>query len=397
MAGIQERMKELEPQYLELRRQIHRHPETGFEEYETTALIKKELESYGIETAANGEYTGLVGVLKGAKPGRTIALRADIDALPIQEDTGLDFASEIAGRCHACGHDIHTTTLLAAARLLSERKDALCGTVKFIFQPAEEKLNGSKSIIDNGFLDDVDAIFGAHTWPDVPGGSIGIKKGAMMAGSDGIKITIRAKGGHAAHPHKTPDPIAAAAYMITQIQTIVSRELNPLDSAVITIGKMTAGTAGNIIPSEVVLEGTMRYLLPETRRQVQESIARIVNGTALSMRVEAEAEFIAGGGPVIGEDELVDIVERSASGLLGADKVSVLPSASMGSEDFALYLEKKTGAFFRLGTGDERAETHLPLHNNRLLFSEKAIAAGAVTFCGIVFHFTGSDMEALKA
>lgn len=217
-----------------------------------------------------------------------------------------------------------------------------------------------------------------------------------MAGSDSFKITITAPGGHAAHPHKTPDPIAAAAYMITQLQTIVSRELNPLDSAVITVGKMTAGTAANIIPSEVVLEGSMRYLLPETRRQIHESIKRIADGTALALRVHAETEIIPGCGPVIGADNLVGMIETSAAKLLGNDKVSILPSASMGSEDFSFYLAKKPGAFFRIGTGMADPNSHLALHNGKLLFSEDAILAGAVTFCGIVFLFTGSDFSILE-
>ena len=376
MSAIQKMMQELEPEYIKIRRYLHQHPELSFQEENTTKFIKDELNKYGIEVYDNKGFTGAVGILHGAMPGKTIALRADIDALPVKENTGLEFASVNEGCCHACGHDLHMTSLLAAARLLSKYRQHLHGTVKFFFQPAEEKLGGSETIINNGFLDDVDAVFGVHTWPDVPGGSIGIKYGPMMAGSDSFKITITAPGGHAAHPHKTPDPIAAAAYMITQLQTIVSRELNPLDSAVITVGKMTAGTAANIIPSEVVLEGSMRYLLPETRRQIHESIKRIADGTALALRVHAETEIIPGCG--------------------GNDKVSILPSASMGSEDFSFYLAKKPGAFFRIGTGMADPNSHLALHNGKLLFSEDAISAGAVTFCGIVFLFTGSDFSILE-
>ncbi len=396
MSAISTLMQKLEPEYIKIRRYLHQHPEISYKEFNTTEFIKLELSKYGIEVFNNGNYTGVIGVLKGSFPGKTVALRTDIDALPVQENSGLDFASVNEGCCHACGHDLHMTTLLAAARLLSEYKEHLHGTVKFFFQPAEEKLGGSETIINNGFLDDVDTIFGVHTWPDVPGGSIGIKKGPMMAGSDSFKITITAPGGHAAHPHKTPDPIVAAAYMITQLQTIVARELNPLDSAVITVGKMTAGTAANIIPSEVVLEGSMRYLLPATRQQIHDSIKRIADGTALAMRVSAKTEIIPGCGPVIGTDELVDMIETSAGKLLGSDKISILPTASMGSEDFSAYLAKKPGAFFRIGTGDDRPQTHLPLHNGRILFNESAIAAGAVTFCGAVFLFTGSDFSVLE-
>lgn len=396
MSAVLSVMKELEPEYIKIRRYLHQHPELSYNEVNTTEFIKQELTKYGIEVFNNGKFTGVIGVLKGSAPGKTIALRADIDALPVKENTGLDFASVNEGCCHACGHDLHMTTLLAAARLLSKYSHQLQGTVKFFFQPAEEKLGGSETIINNGFLEDVDAIFGIHTWPDVPGGSIGIKKGPMMAGSDSFKITITAPGGHAAHPHKTPDPIAAAAYMITQLQTIVARELNPLDSAVITVGKMTAGTAANIIPSEVVLEGSMRYLLPETRKKIHESIKRITEGTAISLRVHAATEIISGCGPVIGTDELVDMVELSAGKLLGTDKISILPAASMGSEDFSAYLAEKPGAFFRIGTGTDNPNSHLALHNGKLLFSEDAIAAGAVTLCGVAFLFTGSDFSVLE-
>ncbi len=396
MSAVLSVMKELEPEYIKIRRYLHQHPELSYNEVNTTEFIKQELTKYGIEVFNNGKFTGVIGVLNGSAPGKTIALRADIDALPVKENTGLEFASVNEGCCHACGHDLHMTTLLAAARLLSKYRHRLQGTVKFFFQPAEEKLGGSETIINNGFLEDVDAIFGIHTWPDVPGGSIGIKKGPMMAGSDSFKITITAPGGHAAHPHKTPDPIAAAAYMITQLQTIVARELNPLDSAVITVGKMTAGTAANIIPSEVVLEGSMRYLLPETRKKIHESIKRIAEGTAISLRVHAETEIISGCGPVIGTDELVNMVELSADKLLGTDKISILPAASMGSEDFSAYLAEKPGAFFRIGTGTDNPNSHLALHNGKLLFSEDAIAAGAVTLCGVAFLFTGSDFSALE-
>ena len=397
MTSLKERMAELEPYFINLRRQIHAHPEIAMEEVNTTALIKSELEKYGIKTFSNGKTTGVVGVLSGGHPGKVIALRADIDALPLTEETGLEYASTVQGRCHACGHDIHTTTLLAAAKLLSERKSEIHGTVKFVFQPAEEGQMGAKSIIENGFLDDVDAIFGAHTWPEVPGGSIGVKRGPMMAGAARFNIDISVRGGHAAHPHKTPDSIVVAAYILLGLQSIVSRELKPVDSAVITVGKMEAGTAANIIPAKVRLEGTFRYLLPEVKEQIKEAITRIAIGTAQAHKAEAKVEIIDNGAPVINNDDYVDIVEAAAETLLGAEHCVELSQASMGSEDFAYYLEQKPGAFFRLGTMENEESYKLALHNNKLLFSEKAIAAGAVTECGIVYLFTGLDINKLKA
>lgn len=395
MGSIKNRMAELEEKFIAIRRQIHQNPETAFQELATTELVENELKSYGIQIFKNGNKTGVIGVLQGALPGKTIALRADMDALPLNEQTDLPYASKNAGKCHACGHDIHTSALLACACLLSERRDYISGTVKFIFQPAEEGQAGAKSIIANGFLDDVDAIFGAHTWPEMPGGSIGIRRGAMMASSDVITITVKAKGGHAAHPHKTSDPIVVAAYIITQLQTLISRELNPTDSAVVTIGKMTAGTANNIIPSEVVLEGTMRCISPETRIHLRKSIERIAKLTAQALGATAEVSIVATGYPVISDDSLVNLVEKSAIALLGEDNLLTVPTASMGSEDFAYYLEKKPGAFFRLGTQTDSEESRLALHNSKLIFSEKAITSGALTMCGIVFLYTGSDFNKL--
>ncbi|MEA4894626.1 MAG: M20 family metallopeptidase [Oscillospiraceae bacterium] len=397
MASLVKRANELEEEFVAIRRAIHSQPETAFQEFETCKRIEKELQSYGIEIKLSGEETGVIGLLRGALPGKTVALRADIDALPLDERTGLSFASTREGICHACGHDIHAAAMLACARLLSEYRDFLCGTVKFIFQPAEERLQGAQTVIQNGGLKDpkVDAIFAAHTWPDMPAGYIGVRKGSMMAGADRFRITIRAAGGHAAHPHKTADPVVVAGYLITQLQTIVSRELNPTEPAVITVGKLTAGTTANIIPSEAVLEGTVRTVSPETRTHIRASIERMATLMTQSLNAEAETEYVVGCPPLITTDALVDIVAESASQLLGPEYVLPLESLSMGSEDFAYYLDEIPGAFFRLGTYDERANSKLALHNPKLLFNERAIVTGAVTMCGVVFLYTGSDFSAL--
>ena len=388
-------MAELEQTYIDIRRRLHSNPETAFQELDTTALIEKELKSYGITTFKNGDKTGIIGVLRGSGQGKTIALRADIDALPLKELTGLPYASKNTGKCHACGHDIHTATLLACARLLSERKEDINGTVKFIFQPAEEGSQGALSVIGNGFMDDVDAIFGAHVWPELPGGTIGVRRGPMMASSDIFNIKINVKGGHAAHPNKTADSIVIAAYIMLGLQAIVSRELKPTDNAVITIGKMTAGSARNIIPSEVVLEGTFRCLTPEVRVHISESIERISVMTAQAHCAKAEVKFKANGFPLINDDAMNDLVEKAAKIFLGEEHCLNVPLASMGAEDFSYYLQKKPGAFFRLGTVDDGEEYRLALHNSKVLFSEKAIAAGALTECGIVFLYTGSDINKL--
>jgi len=392
-----DRAKELEEKFITIRRILHENPETAFEEVETSRLIERELRSCGIDCQPGGDKTGVVGVLNGAYPGKTAAVRADIDALPVQEQTGLPFASRRDGICHACGHDLHTAAVLAAARLLSERRDRLHGTVKFIFQPAEEQLAGARTILKSGCLEQprVEAIFGLHTWPELSAGEIGVRKGAMMAGSDRFRIRIHAAGGHGAHPHKTADPVVAAAYLVTQLQTIVSREQKPTEPAVVTVGKLAAGTAANTIPTEAVLEGTMRTVSNEARRRIRDSIRRMATLTAQSLNTSADTEFTEGCPPLIPSEELTGLVEESAARLLGGEHVRELDSPSMGSEDFACYLQTVPGTFFRVGTGDERPESRLSLHSPRLVFNEQAILTGAVTLCGATCLYTGSEFGAL--
>jgi len=395
--SLLKRAQEIEQEMIDIRRKIHQNPELGFKEFETTALLEKELQSYGLETRRNGEDTGIIAILRGAKPGKVIGVRGDIDALPVPEETGLPYASKVEGVSHACGHDINSTAVLACAKLLSEMKDDLCGTVKFIFQPAEETLTGSLSMIKNGVMENpkMDAIICVHTWPEMPGGSIGVRRGAMFAASDRFKITIHGRGGHAAHPHKCVDPVVVAGYLITQLQTIVSREVAPLDSAVVTVGKMVAGTANNIIPSEAVLEGTVRTLNKETRKSIQESVERVAKHTAEAHNATATVEYITGGPPLINDDSLNDLVSEATVELLGEDKLLQVPLASMGSEDFAEYVEFVPGVGVRIGTFDDRPESKGALHSSKIVFSEKAIMAGAVMLCGTVFKFTGSDFSKL--
>ena len=385
-------------EFISWRRQIHAHPELGFKEFETTRFIMEKLKSWGIDARPNGDKTGVIGTLKGGKPGtKTIALRCDIDALPMQEKTGLEFASQTDGVCHACGHDLHTATLLGTAYMLSQHyRDQLAGTVCFIFQPAEETLGGSVSMIENGALDGVDCILGAHTWPDVEGGCIGIRKGPAMGSNDSFHITVHGKGGHAAHPHRAIDPVVIGAHIVTQLQTIVSRRVAPVDSAVVTVGHLTAGKAFNVIPDECLLEGSVRSLDPTVRKNLAEWIKSIAMHTAEGMGATAEVEYEFGVPPTVSVDEYVDAVSDVVCELLGPDKLKNLPTPSMGSEDFAYYLEKVPGAFFRLGTGDERPESHIGLHNPKHLFSEKAIPTGVITFVGAAYKLTGSDLNALK-
>ncbi|MFR8392608.1 MAG: M20 metallopeptidase family protein [Pilosibacter sp.] len=392
-----EKIEQNKEDLLTIRHQIHRHPETAFEEIETTKLIKKALDDAGIENHPNGDSTGVIGLIHGAKEGPVLAIRADIDALPIKENTGLPFSSEVSGKCHACGHDLHTTVLIGAARLLKEYQNDLCGTIKLIFQPAEEVMTGAAKTIANGALENPkpDFIIACHTWPDMPAGSIGVRKGTMLGASDSFKVTVIGKGGHAAHPQKGIDPVVIAAHIITQLQTIVSRRVAAIDPVVVTVGHLEAGTAANIIPNEAYFEGTVRTQSNETRNHVAEILKQLAVGTARAMGGDAEVSYTFGVGPTISEDHLVDEISEAVTELLGNDKLLQVPSPSMGSEDFARYLERIPGAIFRLGTHNDTPESKLALHNASLLFDEKAIPTGVATMVGAAFKITGSDMSVL--
>ena len=392
-----EKVEQNKEDLLNIRHQIHRHPETAFEEIETTKRIKKVLDDAGIENHPNGDSTGVIGLIHGAKEGPVLAIRADIDALPIKENTGLPFSSEVSGKCHACGHDLHTTVLIGAARLLKEYQNDLCGTIKLIFQPAEEVMTGAAKTIANGALENPkpDFILACHTWPEMPAGAIGVRKGTMLGASDAFKGKVIGKGGHAAHPQKGIDPVVIAAHIITQLQTIVSRRVAAIDPVVVTVGHLEAGTAANIIPNEAYFEGTVRTQSNETRNHVAEILKQLAIGTARAMGGDAEVSYTFGVGPTISEDHLVDEISEAVTELLGNDKLLQVPSPSMGSEDFARYLEHIPGAIFRLGTHNDTPESKLALHNASLLFDEKAIPTGVATMVGAAFKITGSDMSVL--
>ncbi|WP_279001860.1 M20 metallopeptidase family protein [Acidaminococcus fermentans] len=361
------------------RRECHQYPELGYEETETTEKIRRKLQEWGIPILDTGLKTGLVASIGQGKEPQCIALRADIDALPIQEASGLPFASKKAGIAHCCGHDLHMTALLYAAKLLKKADNDITGRVLLIFQPAEEKLNGSKSVIDTGIFEKYHPqfIIGLHTWPEIPGGTIGIRKGPSMAASDSLKVTVHGKGGHGAHPHKSIDPICITGYILTALQTIVSRNIAPLDSGVITIGKITGGTAPNVIPDKVVLEGTVRSLDPSVRTLIQNRLETLLPSIAEGFGGTCEVEYQKGNPPVINDANVVDRIAQAGKEVLGEDHVIELEKASMGSEDFADYLEILPGALFRIGTCNADEKSHRPLHNSGIVFDEKGIATGA--------------------
>lgn len=293
--NLLELVKNIESELIEIRRHLHRNPELSYEEYETAKFIQDKLRSYGIPFKSGIAGTGILGIIKGKDEGGVVALRADMDALPIQEENDHDFISKKKNIMHACGHDAHMAMLLGAGKILNQLRDRLQGTVLLVFQPAEEKtpVGGAKPMLEAGVFREIkpDVIYGQHVWPDLPAGQFGIRDREMMGASDGFKITIRGTGGHASMPHKTNDPIVTAAYLITNLQTIVARSVDPLEAAVVTIGKIEGGSARNIIGNQVTLEGTVRTYQPRIKEKVKERLFAIANHTAEMYGNTVEVEY----------------------------------------------------------------------------------------------------------
>jgi len=310
------------PEVIAWRRQIHRHPEIGFQEYKTSALIESVLKDLGIEVVRYPNSTAVVGILKGGKPGRTVALRADIDALPLQEQADLEFKSEVPGVMHACGHDVHTAVLMGAAKVLSIHKEDLPGTIKFLFQPAEERFpGGALGMIENGALEGVERIFGLHVGSDVPTGSLGVNYGYSHANCDMADIKIIGKGGHGAAPQNTIDALVVGSHIVLALQTIVSRNVGALDSAVVTIGSFQSGTIHNIIAETAELKLTIRSLKPETRVLIRERIEKIVEGVTSAMGASYEIDYLHGYPSLDNNADMVELLKGIAQEVVGADKV----------------------------------------------------------------------------
>ncbi|MDR0270348.1 amidohydrolase [Paenibacillus sp.] len=343
--------------FIGFRRQLHQYPELSGEEFETTKAIKGWLEEAGIRVLDYSLATGVIAEVGGLHTGGpVIALRADIDALPVQEETDLEFASKIPGKMHACGHDFHTASLLGTAYALKEREGELQGTVRLIFQPAEEKAAGAKQVVDSGALEGVQAIFGMHNKPDLPVGTIGIKGGPLMAAADGFIVEIAGKGSHAAVPEAGIDPIVTAAHVITALQSIVSRNVSSLQSAVISVTKLNSGTAWNVIPDKAVLEGTIRTFDEQVRVEVLERFGQVVEGVAAAFGTSAGVRWIGGPPPVNNDEALAELgLEAAAAG--GFQAIEAVPSPA--GEDFAIYQRHIPGLFVFMGTAGTQ-EWHHP-------------------------------------
>jgi len=345
---------EIGPMVVADRRHLHQHPELEMQEENTARFVAEKLRDLGIETTVGIATTGVLGLLHGAHPGKTVLLRADMDALPIEELNDVPYRSQHPGVMHACGHDSHTAMLLGVARLLSERREELHGTVKIAFQPAEESVGGAAPMIAAGVMENphVDAAFGVHIAQDLPVGTIGVGAGPANAAVDEAIITIKGLGGHAARPQMAVDPILIAAQCITALQTLVSREIDPLRSAVITVGALHAGTVSNIIPEECELRVTIRTSDEETRGQLSERIPALTKGIATAMRGSAEVEYTFGYPVLVNDAAMTDLVREVAQELIGPDKVHER-EMGMGAEDMAYFLQAAPGCFFRIGSRNE--------------------------------------------
>ena len=372
-------LDELLPQALDIRRSLHQHPELAFQEEQTAERIRRQLAAWGVRLLPDCLPTAVVGAIDGTLPGPTILVREDIDALPMVEATGLPFASQVSGACHACGHDIHTASLLLLAGALQRSRSSLRGRVLLAFQPAEETASGAKAMLKAGFGQGethFDQVIGFHTEPNLDVGDIGLTKGAANASTDIIHITVKGPGGHGAHPYRCADPVVTAAYLITQLQTVISRENPALQPAVLTFGSIHGGTAENIIPIQVTMGGTLRAFREDGRRAMWDSIRRVTQHCCQALRAEGTVEILEGVPSLTNDASICDGLEQAADKILGSGRVRHLP-ASPGSDDFSCFLELAPGVQFRVGTGNGQKESRLGLHNPANLFDEGAVYVGA--------------------
>jgi amidohydrolase len=363
-----------------IRQDIHQHPELGLEEHRTAELVARKLEEWGIEVHRGVGVTGVVGVLRNGNGEAAVGLRADMDALPIHEATGLDYASHNAGVMHACGHDGHTTMLLGAAKYLAETRN-FNGTVNFIFQPAEEGVGGALAMLKDGLFDrfPCNAIYGMHNRPGLPIGQFVMGKGPRAAGGAFFDITITGKGSHGAHPHQSIDPVMVACHLGTALQTVVSRNVAPAESAVLSITRIAAGDAYNVIPQSAVLAGTVRTLSRPTMTLIEENMTRLATSIAAGFGAEAKVDFRLIFAPMVADDAEAQALGDVAAALVGEDKVRRDAPPGMGSEDFSFMMEKVPGAHINLGNGTSAA-----LHNHLYNFNDEAIPYGVAIYAGIV-------------
>jgi len=380
---LKREMEELNSQIIGWRRDFHRHPETAFLEHRTSAVLRKFLEDHGIPVQVMAK-TGLRGVLKGTPGGKTVALRADMDALPLKEEGDKEYISENPEAAHACGHDGHMAILMGAMELLCRRKEHFRGNVVFLFQPSEERIpGGAKLMIEEGALQGVDAIFGLHLWQLLATGVVGMVKGAMMAQPDKFTIRIKGKGGHGSMPHQTVDPILVASHLVVSIQSVASRNVDPLKPVVVSFGTIEGGTIYNIIPEEVVLTGTVRSFDADVQVLSENRLKEITHATCAAFGATADFQYEKGYPPLINDESMVDFVAHTAGSVFGEDKVQEI-SPVMGGEDFAYFLQEVPGAFLFFGMGDGMTYPH---HHPAFDIDERALPQAALLMTALALEY----------
>jgi len=376
---IKEKVASINGELLEIRRDLHKHPELSGKELRTGRKICEYLDAWDIEYKYGIADTGVVGIIRGKKgEGKTVAIRADIDALPIHEENELEFCSSKPGVMHACGHDAHTTILLGVAKILKSLENDICGNVKLLFQPAEEAIGGADRMIKAGCLENpkVDYAIGLHVMPNVPTGQVELKYGKLNGNSGSVRIRVHGESGHAAYPDKSIDSIVVASSIVTNLQTLVSRNVSPLNSVVLTFGKINGGEKANIITDYVELEGTLRALDTPTRTKVKGEIKRIANHTAEALGGRAEVIFKDGYVALINDDAVVDVIKEAAQKVVGGQNIVYKEFPSMGGEDFSYFTEKVPSAFYHLGCMNDALGMNFPLHSKHFVLDEDALAIG---------------------
>jgi amidohydrolase len=387
LSEIKNIAESLAPRLVEIRRHIHANPELSGQEYQTAAYIAGVLSSCGLSVQEAVGKTGVKGELAGKGSDRRIlAIRADMDALPIQERTDLDFASRKPGIMHACGHDVHATVGLGVAMVLSRLSEPLGGKIRFLFQPAEEIAQGASWMIREGVMRDVSAVFGLHVFPSIPARSIGVRYGALTAAADDLEIFIQGESGHGARPHEAIDAIWIASQVITTLQQAISRTQNPLRPIVLTIGQISGGRAPNVIADQVRMAGTVRSLHPETHAHLPEWIEGLVTNVCSTYNAKCQVNYRRGVPSVQNDQFLTRLVEEAGLEAWGQDRVLILSEPSMGAEDFSLYLQQAPGTMFRLGVGSTNL-LNPPLHHPEFLVDESAILTGVITLAYAAYKY----------
>ena len=377
-------VEKIQPWLVKTRRTIHMEPELGFEEHKTSGLVAETLEEFGIEMKKEVAKTGVVGLLRTGREGPTLGIRADMDALLIEEENEVPYKSRQKGKMHACGHDAHTTMLLGAAQVLAMNPDlleGLGGNVKFLFQPGEEGFAGGRIMVEEGAMDNppVDMVIAGHINPNIQVGGIGTRSGPTLAAADKFTITLRGKGSHAAHPDLSRDPVLAAAHLVTALQGIASRNIDPFDSVVVSVTCVNAGTAFNIIPDEAVLQGTLRTISAETRKFIIKRMEETMEGIAAAFQMKADFDFVEGYPPLVNNPNATRLIQDAAREVLGEERIQEYPPA-MGAEDFAYMVNARPGAMFRVGVRNEARGIVHGIHTSRFDLDENALSVGVSVF-----------------